>query len=161
MAWHISLSHRILRERWEDYWLPATGVRLDFLSNHWNMWLYKEGLCSLGLVLTQSLTLENSVGFSLRTGDLPCMEAFLAHIVLLIFGRGWSAWGMGWPGVLCWSSLELEFHQHFSPAWLQWSIPKAITSSLALLASLHMVPGAVIAVVSSASWFSHQWASCF
>lgn len=56
MAWHISLSHRILRERWEDYWCPATGIRLDFLSNHWNMWLYKEGLHRLGLVLTQNLT---------------------------------------------------------------------------------------------------------
>lgn len=105
MAWHISLSHRILRERWEDYWRAATGIRLDFLSNHCNMQLYKEGSCRFGLVLTQSLSAwKQRGGFTRDWGAWPCKEALLMYYVLLVFGRGQSApgsAGWGWRGELC------------------------------------------------------------
>lgn len=163
MAWHISLSHRILRERWEDYWHPATEIRLDFLSNHWNMWLYKKGLHRLCLVLTQSLTTWKQHGASTKEWGLGHVRKPFLHTLSYWFleggdlhedlqdgaGQGCCA-GALWN----WNCINiLLLHGCNGP--LQNPLPEAWPC-------LHMVPGAPIAVISYfASWFSHHWSSCF
>lgn len=167
MAWHISLSHRILRERWEDYWHAATGIRLDFLSNHCNMQLYKEGSHRFGLVLTQSLSAWKQRGGFTRDWGLGHVRKPSLCTMSCWFLEGDSLCqglrdGAGEESCASLLALEQEWHQRSSTACPCRPVVGNGTGSVASPASPHVAPHAPIAVISSfASWFPPCWSSCF